>query len=76
MLAIEFVEDRRTRRPIAPERAVALVQDLARNGVLSIRCGLYSNGLRFLFPLVMSEAQLHEGLDVVEEAIARAFMQS
>jgi len=76
MLAIEFVEDRRTRRPIAPERAVALVQDLAHNGVLSIRCGLYSNGLRFLFPLVMSEAQLHEGLDVVEEVIARAFMQS
>jgi 4-aminobutyrate aminotransferase/(S)-3-amino-2-methylpropionate transaminase len=74
MLAIEFVEDRRTRRPIAPERAVALVQDLAHNGVLSIRCGLYSNGLRFLFPLVMSEAQLHEGLDVVEEVIARAFM--
>jgi 4-aminobutyrate aminotransferase/(S)-3-amino-2-methylpropionate transaminase len=72
MLAMEFVEDRKTRKPLAPERTVAIVQDMARNGVLSIRCGLYSNGLRFLFPLVITEAQLHEGLDVVEAAIARA----
>lgn len=76
MLAIEFVEDRHTRQPIAADKTVALVQDIARNGVLSIRCGLYSNGLRFLFPLVISEAQLHEGLDVVEEAIARAFVKA
>lgn len=72
MLAIEFVEDRATRKPLPPEKTVAIVQDAARNGVLSIRCGLYSNGLRFLFPLVITEAQLHEGLDVVEAAIARA----
>ncbi|MFN4294635.1 MAG: 4-aminobutyrate--2-oxoglutarate transaminase [Thermoflexales bacterium] len=72
MLAIEFVEDRASRRPLSPEKTVAIVRDLARNGVLAIRCGLYSNGLRFLFPLVISEAQLHEGLDVVEEAIERA----
>ncbi len=72
MLAIEFVEDRATRRPLSPERTVAIVRDVARNGVLSIRCGLYSNGLRFLFPLVIDEAQLHEGLDVVEEAVERA----
>jgi 4-aminobutyrate aminotransferase/(S)-3-amino-2-methylpropionate transaminase len=72
MLAIEFVEDRRSRTPLAADRTVAIVQDVARNGVLSIRCGLYSNGLRFLFPLVMSEAQLHEGLDVIEAAIGRA----
>lgn len=72
MLAMEFVEDRVTRIPLAPEKTVAIVQDIARNGVLSIRCGLHSNGLRFLFPLVITEAQLHEGLDVVEVAIARA----
>ncbi len=72
MLAIEFVEDRASRRPLSPEKTVAIVRDVARNGVLAIRCGLYSNGLRFLFPLVISEAQLHEGLDVVEETIERA----
>jgi 4-aminobutyrate aminotransferase/(S)-3-amino-2-methylpropionate transaminase len=71
MLAIEFVEDRKTKKPLDAAKTVAIVQDVARNGVLSIRCGLYSNGLRFLFPLVMTEAQLHEGLDVVEAAIAK-----
>lgn len=72
MLAIELVTDPRTRAPFPADQTLALVQDIARNGVLMIRCGLYSNGLRFLFPLVITEAQLHEGLDVVEEAIARA----
>lgn len=71
MLAMEFVEDRKTKKPLDAAKTVAIVQDVARNGVLSIRCGLYSNGLRFLFPLVITEAQLHEGLDVVEAAIAR-----
>ncbi|MCX7939591.1 MAG: aspartate aminotransferase family protein [Thermoflexales bacterium] len=73
MLAIELVTDLEARTPFPAEQTLALVQDIARNGVLMIRCGLYSNGLRFLFPLVISEAQLHEGLDVVEEAIARAW---
>jgi len=71
MLAMEFVEDRKTKKPLDAAKTVAIVQDMSKNGVLSIRCGLYSNGLRFLFPLVMSEAQLHEGLDVVEAAIAK-----
>ncbi len=71
MLAMEFVADRKTKKPLDAAKTVAIVQDMARNGVLSIRCGLYSNGLRFLFPLVMTEAQLHEGLDVVEAAIAK-----
>jgi 4-aminobutyrate aminotransferase/(S)-3-amino-2-methylpropionate transaminase len=72
MLAIEFVEDRKTKRPLDAAKTVGIVQNVARNGVLSIRCGLYSNGLRFLFPLVITEAQLHEGMDVVEAAIAKA----
>jgi len=72
MLAMEFVQDRAARQPLAPEKMVAIVQDVAAHGVLSIRCGLYSNGLRFLFPLVITQAQLHEGLDVVEAAIGRA----
>jgi len=46
------------------------VKHCANEGVLMMRCGLYSNGIRFLFPLVMTEEQLNEGLDVVEEGIA------
>jgi 4-aminobutyrate aminotransferase / (S)-3-amino-2-methylpropionate transaminase / 5-aminovalerate transaminase len=71
MLAMEFVEDRATRKPLDITRTYNLVQEISRQGVLMIRCGLYSNGVRFLFPLNISEAQLHEGLDIVEETIAR-----
>ncbi len=70
MLAMEFVEDRQTRKPLDMAKTYSMVQQISRQGVLMIRCGLYSNGVRFLFPLNISEAQLHEGLDVVEETIA------
>jgi 4-aminobutyrate aminotransferase/(S)-3-amino-2-methylpropionate transaminase len=72
MLAMEFVADRHTKVPLDVARTLKIVQHCANNGVLMIRCGLYSNGIRFLFPLVISEEQLHEGLDVVDEAIASA----
>ena len=70
MLAMEFVADRTTKVPLAMDKTLGIVKYCANEGVLMIRCGLYSNGIRFLFPLVISEEQLHEGLDVVEEAIA------
>jgi 4-aminobutyrate aminotransferase/(S)-3-amino-2-methylpropionate transaminase len=70
MLAMEFVEDRASRKPYDMTKTYNMVQQISREGVLMIRCGLHSNGIRFLFPLNISEEQLHEGLDVVDEAIA------
>jgi 4-aminobutyrate aminotransferase / (S)-3-amino-2-methylpropionate transaminase / 5-aminovalerate transaminase len=70
MLALEFVEDRASRKPLDVTKTYNMVQAISRQGVLMIRCGLYSNGVRFLFPLNISEAQLNEGLDVVEEVVA------
>ncbi len=70
MLAMEFVSDRKSKIPLSVENTVKIVHYCANNGVLMIRCGLYSNGIRFLFPLVIGEAELQEGMDVVEEAIA------
>jgi 4-aminobutyrate aminotransferase/(S)-3-amino-2-methylpropionate transaminase len=70
MLAMEFVEDRASRKPYDITKTYNMVQQISREGVLMIRCGLHSNGIRFLFPLNISEEQLHEGLDVVDEAIA------
>lgn len=72
MLAMEFVDDRASRTPLDMARTYNMVQQISRNGVLMIRCGLYSNGVRFLFPLTITEDQLHEGLDVVEEVVAGA----
>ena len=39
-------------------------------GVVTLAAGTYGNVIRFLPPLVISEKLLHEGLDVVAEALA------
>jgi len=70
MLAMEFVNDRKTKQPLDVAKVLSIVNYANTNGVMMIRCGLYSNGVRFLFPLVITEEQLQEGLDVLEEGIA------
>lgn len=69
MRAIELVRDPRTREP-APEETVAVVRSAIARGVLLIRAGLFSNCIRFLPPLNITDGQLDDGLDAVEAALA------
>jgi 4-aminobutyrate aminotransferase/(S)-3-amino-2-methylpropionate transaminase len=71
MRLVEFVKDKNTKEP-SPELALQIIKDAVSNGIILIRAGLYSNCIRLLPPLVMSEDQLQEGLQVLENAIARA----
>src|SRR3954463_4901943 len=57
MLAIELVHDRETKNP-APELARAGVEAAAERGLLLLKSGIYSNCIRVLVPLVISDAQL------------------
>jgi len=68
MLAIELVHDRGTKDP-APELASAVVEAAAERGLLLLKSGIYSNCIRVLLPLVISEAELDEALGVWEEAL-------
>jgi 4-aminobutyrate aminotransferase/(S)-3-amino-2-methylpropionate transaminase len=68
MLAVELVLDRQTKTP-AKDLTLATIQEAARNGLILIRAGLFSNCLRILLPLTIPESQLHEGLDVLENAL-------
>lgn len=68
MMAIELVKDRTTREPAADE-VLEVVQYCAEHGVLTMRAGLYANCIRLLMPLVITDEQLHEGLDVLDEAL-------
>jgi 4-aminobutyrate aminotransferase/(S)-3-amino-2-methylpropionate transaminase len=68
MVAIELVKDRATRAP-APDEVLAVVTRCAEHGVLTMRAGLYANCLRLLMPLVISDDQLQEGLDVLEDGL-------
>ena len=72
MLAIELVHDRETKDP-APEQASAVVEAAAERGLLLLKSGIYSNCVRVLVPLVISDAQLDEALDVWEQALDTAF---
>jgi 4-aminobutyrate aminotransferase/(S)-3-amino-2-methylpropionate transaminase len=68
MLAIELVRDRATKEP-APELASAIVEAAAARGLLLLKSGIYSNCIRVLVPLVISEAELDEALGVWEDAL-------
>jgi len=68
MMAIELVKDRATREPAADE-VLAVVARCATHGLLTMRAGLYANCLRLLMPLVITDDQLHEGLDVLDDAL-------
>jgi 4-aminobutyrate aminotransferase/(S)-3-amino-2-methylpropionate transaminase len=67
MVGVEFVVDRETKRP--DERFVgALIGEAMRRGVAAVSCGPYHNVLRHLMPLVITDEELDEGLDVVADA--------
>ena len=69
MVAIELVKDRQTKEP-AKEAALKVVRFCVNSGVLALSAGLFSNVIRFLVPLVITEEQLSMGLDVVDRALA------
>jgi 4-aminobutyrate aminotransferase/(S)-3-amino-2-methylpropionate transaminase len=71
MCAMEFVHDRNPHHP-----ATALVKEIIRGalarGLLLISAGSYSNIIRVLAPLVITDAELERGLDILEEEVLRA----
>ena len=68
MLAIELVSDRETKAP-SPELASAVVEAAAELGLLLLKSGIYSNCIRVLVPLVITDAELDEALGVWEQAL-------
>ena len=68
MRGVEFVKDRASREP-SKDSAQKVVKYCYENGVICLSAGTFGNVLRFLVPLVISESQLNEALDVVERGI-------
>jgi 4-aminobutyrate aminotransferase/(S)-3-amino-2-methylpropionate transaminase len=69
MLVMEFVKDPVTKEPWM-EATAAVTAETVKRGVITIRAGLYSNCVRFLPPLDISDEQLQEALEVVAESVA------
>src|SRR2546421_2925770 len=68
MLAVEYVEDRGTKEP-APGIASRVAEEAAVRGLLLLKAGVHSNCNRVLCPLVITDAELEEGLAAWEEAL-------
>jgi 4-aminobutyrate aminotransferase/(S)-3-amino-2-methylpropionate transaminase len=75
MMLAEFVRDRETKEPASPDITLGIVRQAVANGVIVMRAGLYSNGIRLLPPLTMPEDMLREGLDAVGRAIRAAVVR-
>ncbi|MGH2724523.1 MAG: 4-aminobutyrate--2-oxoglutarate transaminase [Actinomycetota bacterium] len=71
MVGVEFVKDRDTKEPYH-ELVSRVTTDTTAAGLISVSCGIYKNVLRHLMPLVITDEQLDEGLDVMTEAALAA----
>ncbi|GAB7387741.1 4-aminobutyrate--2-oxoglutarate transaminase [Bacillaceae bacterium] len=69
MCALELVKDPETKEPYK-ELAGQLIQECNRRGLIILGAGIYGNVIRILSPLVITDEQLQEGLDVMEEVLA------
>jgi 4-aminobutyrate aminotransferase/(S)-3-amino-2-methylpropionate transaminase len=71
MRLVEFVKDRNSKEPDA-DATLEIIKDAVAHGLIMIRAGLFSNCIRLLPPIVITDEQLKEGLQVLEDAIKRA----
>lgn len=69
MVAMELVKDRVTKEP-ASEETAEIIHRCHDAGLIIIKAGLYDNVIRVLVPLVVTDDQLREGLDILERELA------
>jgi 4-aminobutyrate aminotransferase/(S)-3-amino-2-methylpropionate transaminase len=69
MCAIELVRDAQTREP-ADSETKAIAKYCYEHGLITITAGTFNNVIRILVPLVVTDEQFDEGLDVLEAALA------
>ncbi len=69
MRALELVKSRQTREP-AKDETEKVLKYCRDHGLILLSAGSYGNVLRLLVPLVITDEQFDEGLDVLEAALA------
>jgi 4-aminobutyrate aminotransferase/(S)-3-amino-2-methylpropionate transaminase len=74
MQAIELVQSQETKAPAA-EDTKKITQYCYEHGLITITAGSYSNVIRVLVPLVITDEQMDEALGVLESAIATVSAQ-
>jgi 4-aminobutyrate aminotransferase/(S)-3-amino-2-methylpropionate transaminase len=69
MQALELVADRATKEP-DKDRTNRVIRKAYETGLILIAAGTHGNVIRTLMPLVITDDQLQEGLEVLEHALA------
>ncbi|HKN75957.1 MAG TPA: 4-aminobutyrate--2-oxoglutarate transaminase [Candidatus Acidoferrum sp.] len=69
MCAIELVRNAKTREP-ADTETKEIAKYCYEHGLIMITAGTFNNVIRILVPLVVTDEQFNEGLDVLETALA------
>jgi 4-aminobutyrate aminotransferase/(S)-3-amino-2-methylpropionate transaminase len=69
MCAIELVRDPQTREP-ADSETKEIAKHCYQHGLITITAGTFNNVIRILVPLVVTDEQFEEGLNVIESALA------
>jgi 4-aminobutyrate aminotransferase/(S)-3-amino-2-methylpropionate transaminase len=70
MQALELVRSKTTRQP-ADEETTQVSQYCYQHGVVLLTAGSYGNVIRLLMPLVITDGQMDEAMDVLEAALAQ-----
>lgn len=73
MMAIEFVKNGDPLQPDA-EFCRKVMEGCGKNGLIIITAGTHKNIIRILSPLVITDQQLQEGLDIIELEIQQTYM--
>ena len=71
MVGVEMVTDRESKEPDAAFVG-RLMSEAQKRGLITVSCGAYHNVLRHLPPLVITDEQLAEALDVLADAALAA----
>jgi 4-aminobutyrate aminotransferase/(S)-3-amino-2-methylpropionate transaminase len=68
MLALELVGDRITKEPAAA-LTEAVLGACHQRGLIILKCGLYENVIRLHIPFVASDAEVEQGLSILETTL-------
>lgn len=72
MCAMEIVKDRQLKTP-DKEAVRKIVKAAGERGLMLLSAGIYSNVIRLLMPLTITDDQLEEGLLILEEAMESVY---
>ena len=75
MVGVELVRDRATREP-AKQETDDFIRMACERGVLLVAAGTFGNVVRFLAPLIISNDELDEGLEVMTSCMASVAAQA